>query len=93
MEPKDINKLRKELGWSLAQFGRYFGVTAQTVLRWEKGTARPGDLTMAALIQLQNRLDALKDQQQLQQFKQGLQRALLTGGILALLAFLFNQND
>lgn len=93
MEPKEIIQLRKELGWSLANFGKYFGVTAQAVLKWERGTALPNDFAMAAMIQLRNRLDQAKENQQKQQFIYGLKRALLTGGILALLAYLFNQDE
>lgn len=90
MESQEIKQLRQRLGWSLADFGRYFGVTAQAVLKWERGTARPNDLALAAMIQLRSRLDAAKGEQQKQQFINGLRNALLTGGIVALLAYLFN---
>lgn len=93
MESEEIKHLRKRLGWSLADFGRYFGVTAQAVLKWERGTARPNDFALAAMIQLRSRLDAAKGEHQKQQFINGLKRALLTGGIVALLAYLFNQDD
>jgi transcriptional regulator with XRE-family HTH domain len=93
MQPEDIKELRRELGWSLAQFGRYFGVTAQAVLRWERGTARPNNVVMATMIQLRNRLNGLREKQQIEQFKQGLRAALLTGGLVALLHFLFNENE
>jgi transcriptional regulator with XRE-family HTH domain len=90
MVPEDIKHLREDLGWSLAEFGRYFGVTAQAVLRWERGTAQPNDIVMATMIQLQRRFRGLREKQQIEQFKQGLKAALLTGGILALLNFLFD---
>lgn len=93
MEAEDIKQLRQRLGWSLADFGRYFGVTAQAVLKWERGTARPNDFALATMIQLRSRLDDTKDKQQKQQFINGLRHALLTGGILALLTYLFNQDD
>ena len=88
MEPSEIRQLRQRLGWSLADFSRFFGVTPQAVLKWEKGTARPNDLALATMIQLRYRLDAAGEQQK-QQLINGLKRALLTGGILALLAYLF----
>ncbi|MDR8389908.1 helix-turn-helix domain-containing protein [Aliifodinibius sp. S!AR15-10] len=93
MESEDIRQLRQRLGWSLADFGRYFGVTAQAVLKWERGTAQPNDFALATMIQLRSGLDAAVGEQQKQQFINGLKRALLTGGILALLAYLFNQED
>ena len=93
MEPTEIKQLRQRLGWSLAKFGRYFGVTAQAVLKWERGTAQPNDFALAAMIQLQSRLDAAIREQQKQKFMNGLKKALLTGGILALLAYLFNDEN
>lgn len=93
MEPQDIIRLRQQLGWSLASFGKYFGVTAQAVLKWERGTATPNDFAIAAMIQLRKRLDqAVKDKQK-QEFINGLRRALITGGIIALLTFLFNNEE
>ena len=91
MEPSEIIQLRKQLGWSLAEFGRYFGVTAQAVLKWERGTAHPSDFATATMIQLKRRLDHAVKEKQKQQFVNGLKIALLTGGILALVTFLFNQ--
>lgn len=93
MEPKEIIQLRKELGWSLANFGRYFGVTAQAVFKWERGTAQPNDFALATMIQLQHKLKEAHEDKQKQQFINGLKRALLTGGVLALLAYLFNDED
>jgi len=93
MEPEEIKHLRERLGWSLADFGRYFSVTPQAVLKWERGTARPNDFTLATMIQLRSRLDDTRDKQQKQQFINGLRHALLTGGIVALLAYLFNQDE
>ncbi len=93
MNPEEIKQLRKELGWSLAKFGKYFGVTAQAVLKWERGTALPNDFVLASMIQLERRLDEAKGNNQKQQFINGLKQALLTGGIIALLTYLFNQDD
>jgi transcriptional regulator with XRE-family HTH domain len=93
MNPEEIKQLREELGWSLAKFGKYFGVTAQAVLKWERGTALPNDFALASMIQLKRRLDEAKGNNQKQQFINGLKQALLTGGIVALLTYLFNQDD
>lgn len=93
MEPQEIIQLRQKLGWSLASFGKYFGVTAQAVLKWERGTAIPNDFAMAAMIQLRKRLDHAVKEKQKQEFINGLRRALLTGGVIALLTFLFNKEE
>jgi transcriptional regulator with XRE-family HTH domain len=90
MTPKGIRELRKRLGWSLAEFGQHFGVSPQAVLKWERGKARPSDFALATMIQLNRRLDALSDKQK-NEFINGLKTALLTGGILALLAYLFQK--
>lgn len=92
MLPDDIRGLRDRLGWSLAEFGRHFGVTPQAVLKWERGNARPNDFALAAMIQLNRRLDEISEKQK-QQFIEKLRTALLTGGIVALLAFLFNKDS
>lgn len=93
MNPKDIERLRSELGWSLAEFGRYLGVSAQAVLKWEKGTAKPNQLAVAAMLQLQRKLKVAKEENQKQKFINGLRQALFTGGLIALLAYLFNQDE
>lgn len=92
MLPDDIRELRERLGWSLAEFGRHFGVTPQAVLKWERGNARPSDFALATMIQLNRRLDEISENRK-QEFIEELRNALLTGGILALLAFLFNKED
>lgn len=93
MEAQEIIQLRQQMGWSLASFGKYFGVTAQAVLKWERGTAIPNDFAMAAMIQLRRRLNEAKGEKQKQEFINGLKRALITGGIIALLTFLFNKEE
>ncbi|PKD43709.1 helix-turn-helix domain-containing protein [Rhodohalobacter barkolensis] len=91
MQPSEIIQLRQQLGWSLAEFGKHFGVTAQAVLKWERGTAQPNDFALATMIQLQERLQQAERNKQKQQFINGLRRALLTGGVIALLTYLFNK--
>lgn len=93
MEPEEIKQLRQRLGWSLGKFGRHFGVTPQAVFKWENGVTEPNDFAKATMVQLRSRLDAAKGEQQKQQLINGLKRALLTGGVLALLAYLFNEDN
>lgn len=42
LAPTEIRFLRKVLGWSGADFGRHFGVAAETVSRWESGAKKMG---------------------------------------------------
>lgn len=80
--------MRNRLGWSLAEFGKYFSVTPQAVLKWERGDARPNDFVLATMIQLNNRLSEFSEKQK-DEFIERLRIAFLTGGVIALLAFLF----
>lgn len=88
----DIRELRTRLGWSLADFGKHFGVTPQAVLKWERGQSRPNDFAMATMIQLKRRLDEISDNQK-DKFIEELRTALLVGGILAMLTFLFKTEE
>lgn len=66
--PDEIRFLRKHLGWSGADFAAHFGVTAETVSRWEQGKAPMGAvadrLLRLAVVHLEQAsdysLDALK---------------------------------
>lgn len=42
LAPGEICFLRKHLGWSGQDFARHFGVTAETVSRWENGRKAMG---------------------------------------------------
>lgn len=42
LAPPEIKYLRKYLGWSGVDFARHMGTTAETVSRWEHGTAAMG---------------------------------------------------
>ncbi len=42
LAPGEICFLRKHLGWSGQDFARHFGVTAETVSRWENGKKAMG---------------------------------------------------
>ena len=39
--PEDIKSLRLRMGWSAAEFARFFGSLADLVMRWERGEASP----------------------------------------------------
>ena len=54
MTNSNIKNLRQELGLSQEQLARYLGVSFMTVSRWERGQAKPSQLAMEKLTQLQN---------------------------------------
>ncbi|MCC6751865.1 MAG: helix-turn-helix domain-containing protein [Deltaproteobacteria bacterium] len=51
LAPGEIRFLRKHLGWSGQDFARHFGVTPETVSRWENG-AKPMGPTAERLLRL-----------------------------------------
>lgn len=92
MKPHEIKQLRKDLGWSQTDMGRYFGFTDTAIRKWENGLAKPSDVVTATLIQLQRQLNDRK-QKQRDEFIRGLAAAFITGGIVAFLAYTFNDNE
>ena len=50
--PAYITNLREALGMTQAQFGDAVGVDKMTISRWERGTMRPGDATLANMRKL-----------------------------------------
>lgn len=38
----DIKSLRLRLGWSAAEFARFFGGPADLIMQWERGETAPG---------------------------------------------------
>lgn len=70
--------------------GRYLGVSAASVHRWENDQSRPDDYRLATLVQLKRRLEEFESEQRRQRFVEGLATAAVTGGIIALLNYLFN---
>ena len=75
MTPEDIRKLIKQLGWSLAEFGRHSGDFPHVDLKWERGEKRPSNFALATMIQLNRRMDTLSDKQK-NAFVKGLKTAL-----------------
>jgi len=47
--PGFITSLREALGLTQAKFGKRIGVDKMTVSRWERGTLRPSDESLAAM--------------------------------------------
>jgi DNA-binding transcriptional regulator YiaG len=49
MTPKEIKKLRKNLGLSQEHFAHKLGVSVGTVCRWEGGKVKPSPLALEKL--------------------------------------------
>ncbi len=49
MSAEEIKSLRLTLGWSQQKFGSQLGVGITTVLRWERGYAKPSPLALKEL--------------------------------------------
>ena len=45
MNPRDVRKLRAQLGLTQAQLAAKLGTTRQQVTRWENGKHRPGRMS------------------------------------------------
>jgi len=50
--PGFITTLREGLGYTQKEFGERIGVDKMTVSRWERGTLRPGEKSLAAIERL-----------------------------------------
>lgn len=53
--PGFITSLREALGMTQAEFGERIGVDKMTVSRWERGTLRPSEESLAAIAKLRDR--------------------------------------
>ncbi len=53
--PGFITSLREGLGMTQAEFGERIGVDKMTVSRWERGTLRPSDESLAAVAKLRDK--------------------------------------
>lgn len=88
---KEIKQLRNELGWSQAKLGKYLGYNPTTINAWEHGT-RPPEPMQDALLELRSQLNQVQEEQK-QKFIQGLTVAAATGGFVALMFYLANQQN
>lgn len=91
MTPQRIKRLRTQLGWSQQQMGRHFGYSSVAVLKWEKGQTEPPDMVKATLTQIERELDKRKQKQKQQDFINGLAATAITGGLIALLGYVFKE--
>lgn len=57
MGPKDIKRVRLNLGWSQERLARELGVSFCTVNRWERGRTNPSPMAMRVLKKLRDKAD------------------------------------
>jgi len=108
MHGEEIRRIRKAYRLTLHQFGRAFGVTAQTVFYWEHGTHSPSGYDVIVLMKLKEMLRnsqdkkrtrrALIEAQKLPAAPSGTSGATLAAGLVGfglglLLAALFGGKD
>lgn len=88
-----IRKLREDSGLTYQYFSNMFAVTPQTVVNWETGKSIPSQYHLAGLLQLRSKVD--KERQKAKStddISNNIKTILITGGIVALLVWLFS-ND
>jgi transcriptional regulator with XRE-family HTH domain len=73
--------------------GDTLGVTRQAVSAWERGVRTPTEYQQALLRQIEEELDARKQERQRKQFVQAITGLAAGAGIGALLSYLFNPNS
>lgn len=61
LAPNQIRFLRKHLGWSGVDFARHFGVSPETVSRWENGAQPMGTQADRLLRVCATRLEPIED--------------------------------
>jgi DNA-binding transcriptional regulator YiaG len=93
MSPDRISRIRERAGWTLQEMGDTLGVTRQAVSAWERGVRTPTEYQQALLRQIEEELDARKQERQRKQFVQAITGLAAGAGIGALLSYLFNPNS
>ena len=88
MEKQRIKNIRKRLGWSQTELGKYMGVSRSSVAQWEIGRRSPSKVHKSILLKIEERLNELESEAQKEKFKEGLKFAI-GSGIIALIIWLF----
>lgn len=91
---QEIRKLRDDTGLSVNQFCQLFGVTPSTVTHWETNRSSPPVVIQTMMIELRGRIDGMRQTMQAtdEAIKKALLLTLVTGGIAAVMTWLFTRN-
>jgi len=88
-----IRKLREDSGLTYQYFANIFAVTPQTIVNWETGKSSPSQYHLAGLLQLRNKIDRERQMSKSsEEISKNLKNLLITGGIIALLVWLFSSD-
>ncbi len=89
LSPAEIKALRQETGLSQSKFGQLLGVTGGSVAHWESGIRTPPPIYHAGLLRLKEKVKKSKSPKEIENTLIGF---ILAGGLLAFLAWLFNDD-
>lgn len=87
-----VRKLRNDTGLSVYDFANMFGVSGQTVHNWESNKSYPSSLHIANMMQLRKKIDQYRNSNTMDDVQKVLSTLLITGGIIAVLYWLFNKD-
>jgi transcriptional regulator with XRE-family HTH domain len=90
MTPERVNHIRKRGGLTQQQLGAILGTTAATVSRWERGVDPISEEKGALLRRIEERQ---RTEEQWEETKERLLRAVTAGGIYAVLSVLFQDSE
>lgn len=85
-----IKQIRSDSHLGLDEFSKLFGVTTATIVNWESNRSYPNALQIAYMIQLRKKLDEyIRKNDSSENIKKIISTLLITGGIVAILSWLF----
>jgi transcriptional regulator with XRE-family HTH domain len=90
MSPKRVKQIRTRAGLTQEQLGSILGTTDATVSRWERGVDPVGEPNASLLRRIEERQRA---EEQWEETKEQLLRAVTAGGIYTVLSILFRDSD
>lgn len=88
----EIENLRRELNLSMADFGKLFGVTSPSVIKWERGVSVPSPMIEVGLQSLRNKVDRAKIQGREKEQMETIRNLVVVGGLLVFLTWLFTKD-
>lgn len=93
MDKQKVKHIRSRLGWTQSQLAKYMNVSRQSIVNWEIGIRSPNEVHQGILLQLEKRLNALDSERQKEQFKKEFKKVAIGSGVIALILWLFSDNQ
>lgn len=88
-----VKKLRSDMNMPQTQLAAMFGVTYPTIQNWETGKSEPNPTQSAMLLQLRKKFDSYHKKDNSKEISDNIKKLLIGGGILALLIWLFSNEE